>query len=112
MKKPNSPLPVFEEYSKERTHSDVQGEDMIQNDEDDTTNNTAVPLVLEPPTIEASPQISRKSDIFENMDPFLILSQTPQPSLFLTYASPMTMSVPNSSIPSLPKFSSVNTSQP
>ncbi|CAI9286470.1 unnamed protein product [Lactuca saligna] len=53
------------------------------------------------------------SNIFENIDSFLNLSQTlPPPPLFPTSTSPMTTSILNSSIPTLPTFSIVNSSQP
>lgn len=36
---------MFNEDSDERTFSDVQGEDVIQNDEDDIANNNEIPIV-------------------------------------------------------------------
>lgn len=58
MKKPKSPPHVFEDDSKQRTYSDVQGEDIIRNDEDDIATNTTVPIVSEPSTTEESPKVS------------------------------------------------------
>ncbi|CAI9279877.1 unnamed protein product [Lactuca saligna] len=44
-KKPKLPPHVFEDNSEERTYSDVQGEGIIRNYEDDSSTNIAVPIV-------------------------------------------------------------------
>ncbi|CAI9285851.1 unnamed protein product [Lactuca saligna] len=122
VKKPKSPPPVFEDDSEEPTYSDVQGEDIIRNDEDDISTNTVVPIVSEPSTVETSSKVSTPQslsiplelDIFKNIinEPFLNISQTPPPPIFPTSTSLMTTSILISCIPPLPKISLVNTSQP
>nr|KAJ0184447.1 hypothetical protein LSAT_V11C900494330 [Lactuca sativa] len=118
--KPRSPSLVVQDDSEERIETKVQRDNVLRNDEEDTTYTS------EPPTLKMFVKVSSppsssipESDIFDTImkEPFLSLTTPPPPSPFnppilSMTTSPLTTSLPISSIPPLPKMSSAETSQP
>ncbi|CAI9303698.1 unnamed protein product [Lactuca saligna] len=120
VQKSRSPSLVIQDDSDERTKSEVHGDNVFQNNEEDTSHT------FEPPTFEMLVKVSSppsssilQSNIFYSImkEPFINLTTRPCPPPFnpptlLMNTSPLTTSIPISSIPILLKMSSVETSQP
>lgn len=110
-KKLRSPSLEIQEDSESRTLIEVRDEDTIRNEEEDTATTSEPNPTRQIPKVSTLPSSSiPTSDIFNTniQDPFMNLTITPPPPPPVTPpTTPITLTIPISSIPPLPPMSYV-----